>query len=578
MNPKLIPFRTISLFLFLSFLFICCNSTSEKETASLIFENGILHTVDPNNPSATAIAVTGNKITAVGTNEEINAFKGEDTKIIDLEGNCLIPGLIEGHGHYSGLGSSLVNLNFLASKNWQEIIDMVAAKVEEVEDGEWIIGRGWHQEKWDTPLDREVNGYPYHFALSQVSPNNPVFLNHASGHAAFANAKAMELAGVSRETPDPRGGKIIRNPNGDPIGVFEETAEEILDVAYEEYTSGLSAEQLHQEWLKQLKLAEKECLENGITSFHDAGASLKRVNQYKELAEAGELGVRLWVMMADSIHKMEASAPDFPIVDVGNGFFTCRSIKSYIDGALGSYGAWLLKPYNDSPDFHGQNVRPVKDIIRISEIAIKNGLQHCVHAIGDRANREVLNIFEAAFSANPEVEDPRWRIEHAQHVNTNDILRFGPLGVIASIQGIHCTSDAPFVEKRLGLERARDEAYPWRSFLDAGASIANGTDAPVEDISPIECYYALVSRKRIDNGMEFFTEQRMTRLEALRSYTLDNAYAAFEEEVKGSLEVGKLADFTILSNDIINCTEDEILDTKILYTVIDGVIKYDASE
>ena len=295
----------------------------------------------------------------------------------------------------------------------------------------------------------------------------------------------------------------------------------------------------------------------------------------KKMAEEGKLDLRLWAMLRHSYERMKGNLDDFPIIDAGNHFFTVKAIKSEVDGALGSYGAWLLRPYADKPNFVGQNTTTIEEVRNIAGLAFDNNLQLCVHAIGDRANREVLDIFENIFKSQTERTDHRWRMEHAQHLHPDDIPRFKDLGVIASMQGIHCTSDSPFVVKRLGTERSRVGAYPWRSLLDNGVIIANGTDAPVEDINPIECFYASVTRKRSDTGFEFFPEQRMTRAEAIYSYTLGNAYAAFEENDKGSISEGKLADLVILSKDLINCSDEEILETEVLYTIVGGEVKFE---
>jgi hypothetical protein len=493
---------------------------------------------------------------------------------MDLEGKFVMPGFIEGHGHFSGLGNSLMNLNFLKSKSWDEIVKAVEEKAKTAKPGEWITGRGWHQEKWLEPLDKQVLGYPYHDALSAVSPNNPVVLRHASGHSLFANAKAMELAGVSAETPSPKGGEIVRDSRGEAIGVFEERAMRTINAVYQEYLETLSAEEKYNRWLQGIELAEEECLKKGVTSFQDAGSSYLEIDHYTALAEAGELDLRLWVMLRHSYETMKDSMEGLPIIDAGNHFFTCKAIKSEVDGALGAFGAWLLRAYEDKKDFMGQNTTPLSEVSNIASLAMQHNMQLCVHAIGDRANREVLNIFEETFKTNPDKTDLRWRMEHAQHLDPDDIPRFKDMGIIASMQGIHCTSDAPFVVKRLGEERARVGAYPWRSLLDAGVIIANGTDAPVEDVDPIECFYASVTRKRVDTGLEFFPEQRMTREEAIYSYTLGNAYAAFEEAQKGSLEEGKLADLVVLSQDLTKCADEAIMDTKILMTMVGGEIKY----
>jgi len=387
----------------------------------------------------------------------------------------------------------------------------------------------------------------------------------------------MEAAGLTVETPDPDGGEIVRDINGDAIGVFEERAMNVVMNAFNDYLNGISAEERAAKWLEGIRLAEQECLSNGITSFQDAGSSFVEIERYKKLAEAGELKLRLWVMIRQSYTAMKDRLSPFPIIDVGNNFLTVRAIKSEVDGALGAFGAWLLKAYHDKPHFVGQNTTPLSEVGNIAGLAAQHDLQLCIHAIGDRANREVLNIFESSFQGDYS-KDRRWRIEHAQHLDPVDIPRFREMGIIASIQGIHCTSDAPFVEKRLGNERARVGAYPWRTLLDNQVKIANGTDAPVEDVSALECIYASVTRKRADNGFEFFPEQRMTRQEALYSYTMSNAYAAFEEDQKGSLTEGKLADIIVLSNDLLNCSDEEILEAKILYTLVGGQIKYSSEQ
>lgn len=548
-----------------------CND-KKTEAPDTILVNGNIYTVDESMPHASALAIKGDRIVQLGTNDEIKALAGEHTQVIDLKGQFAMPGFIEGHGHFSGLGYSLMYLNFLKAKNWDEIVKAVAERAKTAKPGEWILGRGWHQEKWDKSPDRQVLGYPYHDELSAVAPNNPVMLSHASGHALFANAKAMELAGITAETPNPTGGEIVRDSRGNAIGVFEERAMGAIREAYESYLSTLSAEEQQQQWLKGIALAEEECIKKGITSFQDAGSSFEELRSYRQMAESQQLDLRLWAMVRHSYDEMKDKLKEYPVVDVGNHFFTCRAIKSELDGALGSYGAWLLAPYDDKPGFTGQNTTPVSELENIARLANEHNMQLCVHAIGDKANREVLNVFEKAAGSNN--ADRRWRIEHAQHLDPTDIPRFKQLGVIAAMQGIHCTSDAPFVVKRLGEERSKKGAYPWRSLLDAGAVVANGTDAPVEDVDPLQSLYATVTRKRADTGLEFYPEQRMTRQEGIKSYTLSNAYAAFEEKDKGSLAPGKLADIVVLSNDLSNCPDEAILTTRIIMTMIGGKIKY----
>lgn len=544
------------------------------ETADVILVNGRIYTVNQEQPTAEAIAIKGERIMKVGGNEEIEALKGENTEVVDLEGRFTMPGFIEGHGHFNGLGASLINLNFMEVESWDEIVAMVAGAIEKAQPGDWIIGRGWHQEKWKETPERSVDGYPYHYDLSEVSPDNPVMLTHASGHGLFANKKAMDMAGISAETPDPTGGKIVRDSRGEAIGVFEEKAQGMIRAGYDEYLATLTDEQRKEMWVKEAEFAQQECLAKGVTSFQDAGSSFQDIEWYKELAENGDLDLRLWVMVRHPYERLQGNMDGLPVIGAGDNYFTCRAIKAAVDGALGAFGAWLLEPYEDRNDFYGQNTTSIEELENIARLAIENDMQYCVHAIGDRANREVLDIFQETFEAHPGKEDLRWRIEHSQHLHSDDIPRFAGLGVIAAMQAIHCTSDAPFVVKRLGEQRARDGAYPWRSLLDSGAVVTNGTDAPVEDVDPLESFYATVTRKRPDSGMAFFPEQSMTRAEAIHSYTLANAYAAFEEDIKGSLEEGKLADVVVLSNDLLNCTDEEILDTQILMTMVGGKVKY----
>ncbi len=563
-------------FLLLLFISLHILSCSEPEPVDLIIVNATIATMNAQAPKAEALAVSKGRIQAIGAEADIKALAGVDTKVLDAKGQFVAPGFIEGHGHFSMLGESRVNLNFLNTKSWEEIVSMVAEKASELPPGVWIEGRGWHQEKWNKVPERQWEGYPYHDELSALTPNNPVILKHASGHSSFANQRAMEAAGITAETPDPAGGAIIRDNSGRAVGVFEERAQEAIFQAFQAYESKKDPATLYQDWEHAINLAQEECLSKGITSFQDAGSSFQEIEDYQKLAEAGKLDLRLWVMVRHSYEKMKDRLQNFPIMDAGNHFFTCRAIKTEVDGALGSFGAWLLKPYNDKAHFVGQNTTEISEVERIAGLAQDRGMQLCIHAIGDRANREVLDIIQTKVDRKVIPEDHRWRIEHAQHLHPSDIPRFDELGVIASIQGIHCTSDAPFVVDRLGVDRASKGAYAWRSLIDSGAKIANGTDAPVEDVNPLHSFYASVTRKRTDTGMEFFTEQKMTREEGLYSYTLWNAYAAFEEGQKGSLEVGKLADIVILSNNLLECSDEEILDTKVLYTIVGGEVKYQA--
>jgi predicted amidohydrolase YtcJ len=353
-----------------------------------------------------------------------------------------------------------------------------------------------------------------------------------------------------------------------------EEAERLISSHYQKYLDGRTLEEQKNEKKKAITLAIDECLSNGITSLHDAGASFEDIKVLREMVEQGEIKIRLYEMLLEDYNLLKDSIRAYQTVGYGNNHLTVQAIKLYMDGALGSRGAWLLSPYQDSPNQTGLNVSPISQIKNIAELAAKNDFQICTHAIGDNANRVTLDIYENIFKEFPERENFRWRIEHAQHLSKSDIPRFSELGVIASMQTIHCTSDAPYVEKRLGKGRAKIGAYVWQSLIETGAVICNGTDSPVESINPIENYYAAVTRKS-KNGEEFYPDQKMTRLEALRAYTINGAYAAFEENIKGSLEIGKLADITILSNNLLKVSESDILNTKILTTIVGGKILYE---
>lgn len=383
----------------------------------------------------------------------------------------------------------------------------------------------------------------------------------------------MELAGIDENTPNPSGGEIVKDKNGKPIGAFRENAMDLLDRAMNMSLAKRSPEQLRDYLVKSIELADRACLENGITTFQDAGASFGTIDMYKHLVQNNKMGVRLYVMIGEANSDLNKRIADYKIMGMGDYHLTVRSIKRLIDGALGSHGAWLLEPYDSLPGSTGLNTESIEAMKAVAQIAIENGFQLCTHAIGDRANRVTLDIYEEAFKAHPDKKDLRWRIEHAQHLQPVDFPRFKNLGVIAAMQGVHAISDGPWVPKRLGEKRSREGAYAWRKLLDAGAIICNGTDVPVEDINPIVCFYASVTRK-MKNGAVFYGEQRMTRQEALRSYTINGAYAAFEENIKGSLKPGKLADITVLSKDILTVPDDEILNTQVLYTIVGGKVLY----
>jgi hypothetical protein len=558
--------RSVGSVVVMAILLVLAAGGCRQEPADLVVLGGRIVTMDRFKPQVQALAARGDVIVAVGSEEEISELVGPETQVLDLAGAVAVPGLIEAHGHFLSLGRTQMQLDLREAADWPAIVAMVAEAVAEASPGEWILGRGWHQEKWAAPPDPAIEGLPLNAELSLVSPANPVVLTHASGHAAIVNARAMELAGITAESPDPEGGQILRDADGLPTGVLRETAADLV--------SALADREPSRDELREMaELAAAECMANGITSFQDAGASFDEVELLRGLAEAGRLPVRLWVMLSADNDALAERLPGYQVKDAGGGYLTVGGIKRLADGALGSHGAWLLEPYSDQPESTGLNIVTAEELAVSARLAAEHRLQLCTHAIGDRANRVVLDVYEAMLIRLADGDRRRWRIEHAQHLHPDDVGRFGELGVVAAMQPVHCTSDGPWVPLRLGEQRAREGAYVWRALLDQGAVIASGTDTPVEDINPIATFHAAVSRRMAD-GASFYHTQRMSREEALRSMTLDAAYAAFEEERKGSLEVGKLADITVLSQDLLTLDEDEIPATRVLATVVGGVVRY----
>ncbi|MBT5217937.1 MAG: amidohydrolase family protein [Woeseia sp.] len=368
--------------------------------------------------------------------------------------------------------------------------------------------------------DDAVDGVPRNDTLNAVSPNNPVSLGHASGHAGYFNGAALAAAGIDDDTLDPAGGTIVRAPDGRATGLMRETAQRLLSEVIGIYQGRLTPEEMEQIDRERVILAADEALRHGITSFQDAGTSFEGIDFFRKLEEEGNLPVRLYVMVRrESNEVMDVALPAYKMLPEGNDFLTVRSIKRQIDGALGAHGAWLLEPYEDLTETAGLVLESVEDIERTAEIAAKHGFQVNTHAIGDRGVREVLDLYERAW-ATAEVDgaDLRWRIEHSQHIDPADVPRFGALGVVAAIQAIHGSSDGPWIPSRLGEERAKATSQPWRDLFNTGALVTNGTDVPVEPIDAIASYYASVSRMMV-NGEKFYPEHAMTREEALQTYT-----------------------------------------------------------
>ena len=560
--------RVIISFLFL--FFVSC----ESQKADMIIHNGMIYTMNDLNPTAEAVAVSSGKIIALGKYTDLDPLITPRTKIINLRGATMTPGIIEGHGHFYGLGLAKMQLDLSKTESYQDLIDMVSDAVENSKPGEWILGRGWHQSKWSDDKSDFVKGFQTHERLSEISPNNPVWLKHASGHAGFANQKAMDIAGVNKETEFGFGGEIIKDLSRKPTGGFNERAQVLISEKVENNLSEDSD-------LRAIELAVKASLENGVTSFHDAGIGRRTIEVLREAINKDILKVRIYAMLTSRdttlLNEWYKKGPE---IGTGGDLLTIRSIKINADGALGSRGAWLIDEYSDRPGHYGMPTQSMDYVYSVAKQGIKTGFQVNSHAIGDKANREILNEYEKVFNEHPELAiDHRWRIEHAQHVAPDDIPRFGRLKVIPSIQGIHMSSDRPWAINRLGQKRIEESAYVWRDLINYGAVLINGSDVPVEPIDPIASFYASTTRKTLKGLPDFGYEpkQKMTRIEALKSYTINAAYGAFEDQIKGSIEIGKYADFTVFSQNLITIPEEKILDTKVLYTIVNGVVEYQAN-
>ncbi len=541
---------------------------ASAQSADLILHHGRIYTVDDAKPFGTALVVRGDRVVFVGSDAEAATFGGKATKIIDLAGFTVLPGFADAHIHVLGVGQALRRVDLVGVKTYEEVVARVVARSKEMKPGEWILGRGWDQNLFPS---RE---FPTHDALSRALPNNPVVLTRIDGHALLANEKAMSLAGVTAKTKDPVGGRIVRDASGNPTGVFVDNAKDLVDRAVPPSS--------HDELKKALVAAVANLNSWGLTSAHDAGEGQKVTGIYEELARANELTIRSYVMLSDPDVSDAASwaKSTNPFIRRGpqsalyNGHLWVRAIKLYADGAMGSRGAALLAPYSDDQGNTGLLVSTPEHIEGTAGMALKNGFQVNVHAIGDRGNRIVLDAFDAALRKFPRA-DHRFRIEHAQTLSPSDIPRFAKLGAIPSMQSSHQTSDMGWVERRLGPERVKG-AYAWRSLLETGVIIPNGTDAPVERVNPFITFHSAITRQSPDNSPAggWYADQKMTRGEALKSMTIWPAYAAFQEKTMGSLAAGKYADFVILSQDIMRVPETDIMKTTVVGTYIGGKAVY----
>jgi predicted amidohydrolase YtcJ len=536
--------------------------------ADLVLTNGRIYTVNNARPLVTALAVRGGRVLFVGSDAEAKVLAAPTTRVIDLHGATVIPGIIDAHAHLLGLGQMLQSANVAGAASYQEVIDRVKAHAKDVQPGVWILGRGWDQTRWAT------KEFPTHELLSRAFPSNPVVLERIDGHAVLANAKAMELAKVTAATAEPSGGRILKLASGSPSGVFVDNAMELIDRAIPAATPDQTR--------KAILAAIDECNRWGLTGIHDPGADPKTIAIYEDLAKVGKYNLRNYVMLSDPGEPTAAVMLSNPYLRRGpqsalyDGHLWIRAIKLYADGALGSRGAALLAPYSDDPTNSGLLVSAPAHIEAWAETALRRGFQVNVHAIGDRGNRIALDAFESALRRVPRA-DHRFRIEHAQVLSQQDIPRFAKLGVIPSMQATHQTSDMRWAESRLGPDRIRG-AYAWRSLLNTGVVIPNGTDFPVEEVNPLLTFHAAVTRQDPQNSPVggWYPDQKMTREEALQSITIWPAYAGFQESVLGSLAPGKYADFVVLDRDIMRVPDTEILGTRVISTWIGGKRVYEA--
>jgi predicted amidohydrolase YtcJ len=558
-------------------LLAACDRPASQDThavADMVLVNADVVTVDEALPRAQAVAIKGDRILAVGTDDEMAKHRGDGTEVIDLQGQMVIPGFIEGHGHYTSFGGSLMILDFRYANSFAEIVSMAAEAAAETPAGEWIIGRGWHQDKWGTKEDVLVEGLPVHDSLSAATPDHPVMLIHTSGHGVFVNQNAMTLVELDGDTPSPPGGEIVRDENGRATGMMRESAQDIFRAAYSGHQGRRPAGIAEAELRRMVTLAGEESLRHGITSFQDLGTTFAEVDLIKAMADEGALPVRLYMAFEEQAADMAGRLDDYRMVGYGNNFLTVRTIgEKVLDGALGTHGGWLLEPYSDLPRSYGLNVVPLEEIEASAKLALQHDYQMAIQGIGDRAYRELLDIYAAAFAEHPDQADLRWRIEHAQVIHPDDIARTVELGVIPAVQGIFACSDGPWVEERLGEERTRERGYIFNTLAEAGLVPTNGTDPPVDEISPIGSFHCSVTRE-LPDGTLFQPQEAYSRERALYSYTMGNAIAAFEEDIKGSITPGKLADITVLSQNLLTVPDDALLDTEIAMTIVGGRIRY----
>jgi predicted amidohydrolase YtcJ len=531
--------------------------------ADMIVVNGRVYTVDDSRPMVSAFAVKNGRILFAGSEREVRALAGAKTRVLDVGGATVIPGMVDAHAHLVGLGNSLANVNLAGSQSYAEVISRVVARSKDVNPGEWIFGRGWDQNRWP---DKQ---FPTHEALTRAFPNNPVVLTRIDGHALLANAMAMKAAKITSATPDPSGGRVLRLSDKSPSGVFVDNAQSLINRAEPSPT--------REQTTKAILAAIAEANRWGLIGIHDAGEPRGIIDIYESLAKQGKYNLRNYVLISDDSADIAHYAAMGPRSDMYDGRVWVRAIKLYADGALGSRGAALLAPYSDDAGNTGLLVSAPSHLERVAELALRKGFQVGVHAIGDRGNRIVLDAYDQALKAVP-TADHRFRVEHAQVISPSDIPRFAALGVIPSMQASHQTSDMRWAETRLGPERIKG-AYAWRSLLNTGVIIPDGSDFPVEEVNPLISFHSAVSRQDATNWPQggWYPDQAMTRSEALKAMTIWPAYAGFQEKIMGSITPGKYADFVVLDKDIMTVPASDILATRVESTWIGGKAVYQAS-
>lgn len=535
------------------------------QAPDLILHNARIYTADASRPTAEAIAIRGDRIARVGVNAEVLSLRGTVTRVIDIGGATIVPGLQDAHGHFTGLGASMQSIDLRGTTTYEQVVGMVRQRAASARPGEWIVGRGWDQNDWP---DKQ---WPTHELLTAASPDNPVYLTRVDGHAGLANKRAMDLAAISEATADPDGGRVIRAPGNHPSGVLIDTAQSLVSSKI----PPVGAEQLEE----QILLADRETRRLGLTMVHDAGTDARTVEAYKRLIDAGRLKTRLYVMLRGPLSSLQPAFDKGPIIEYGDHRLAVRAIKVVADGALGSRGAAMLEPYSDEPATTGLLTTPPDDVYAQTLAASKAGFQTAIHAIGDRANRLVMDIFERVQREVPGSRALRMRNEHAQILDRAEVPRFASLNVIASMQPTHATSDMPWVPARIGRERMEEGAYLWRTLMKAGATIAGGSDFPVELASPMLGFYAAITRQDAARqpASGWMPGERMSREEALISFTRNAAFAAHAETQLGTLEAGKLADLVVLSKDIMRVPSPEILTTRVRMTMVGGEIVYNSA-